>query len=80
MHHLNEIITINPEILGGQPVFKGSRVTVESLFDYLESGETLDAFLENFPTVQRDQALAVMVIAAKLMSSKNLIDLYETAA
>lgn len=80
MPHLKDIITISPEILGGQPVFKNSRVTVESLFDYLESGETLDSFLENFPTVSRDQALAVLVIAAKMMSSQNIIDLYEAAA
>ena len=46
-----ELISIDPEILGGQPVFKGTRVPVESLFDYLEVGMSLDEFIEEFPTV-----------------------------
>ena len=80
MLHLNDIMTINPEILGGQPVFKGSRVPVESLFDFLESGETLDNFLDNFPTVDREKAIALLEIASKLMTSENIIKLYEAAA
>lgn len=69
MSHGSDIITVNPEILGSQPVFNGTRVPVESLFDYLESGETLDSFLDNFPTVTRVQAMAVIEIASKLLSS-----------
>lgn len=69
MSHVSDIITVNPEILGSQPVFNGTRVPVESLFDYLESGETLDSFLDNFPTVTRVQAMAVIEIASKLLSS-----------
>lgn len=80
MNHVSEIITVNPEILGGQPVFKGTRVPVESLFDYLESGETLDSFLDNFPTVTKVQAIAVIEIASKLLSSQNILKLYEAAA
>jgi uncharacterized protein (DUF433 family) len=80
MSHVSEIITVNPEILGNQPVFKGTRVPVESLFDYLESGETLDIFLENFPTVTKVQAMAVIEIASKLLSSQNIVKLYEAAA
>ena len=80
MSHVSEIITENPEILGNQPVFKGTRVPVESLFDYLESGETLDIFLDNFPTVTRVQAMAVIEIASKLLSSQNILKLYEAAA
>jgi uncharacterized protein (DUF433 family) len=79
MSHVNDIIAVNPEILGGQPVFKGTRVPVESLFDYLESGETLDSFLDNFPTVTRVQAMAVIEIASKLLSSQNILKLYEAA-
>jgi uncharacterized protein (DUF433 family) len=78
--HVSDIITVNPEILGGQPVFKGTRVPVESLFDYLESGETLDSFLDNFPTVTKTQAMAVIEIASKLLSSQNILKLYEAAA
>ena len=51
------LITTDPEILGGTPVFAGTRVPVESLFKYLEGNYTLDEFLECFPTVTRDMAM-----------------------
>lgn len=60
---LREIVHSNPEILGGTPVFVGTRVPVQSLFDYLEGGETLDEFLRQFPSVRRDQAVAALEIA-----------------
>lgn len=53
-------ITIDPEILNGTPVFRGTRVPVEALISNLETGMTLDEFLENFPTVTREQALQVL--------------------
>ena len=53
-------ITIDPEIVSGTPVFRGTRVPVETLISNLEAGLTLDAFLENFPTVTREQALRVL--------------------
>jgi len=80
MSHVSEIITVNPEILGNQPVFKGTRVPVESLYDHLESGEALDSFLDNFPTVTKVQAMAVIEIASKLLSSQNILKLYVAAA
>lgn len=80
MLNIKNYITINSEILGGQPVFKNTRVTVQTLFDHLEKGETLDSFLMDFPTVTKEQSVAVIEIAAKLMSAGNLIKLYETAA
>jgi uncharacterized protein (DUF433 family) len=49
------VVSINPQILGGTPVFAGTRVPVESLFDYLKRGRTIDYFLEQFPTVKREQ-------------------------
>ena len=55
-----DLITINPEILGGTPVFKGTRVPVKSLFDYLENNYTLDEFLECFPSVTREMARNVL--------------------
>lgn len=58
--NLNSLITIDPEILGGTPVFAGTRVPVESLFTYLEGNYTLDEFLECFPTVTRDMAVEVL--------------------
>ena len=53
-------ITIDPEIVSGAPVFRGTRVPVEALISNLEAGLTLDEFLENFPTVTREQALQVL--------------------
>jgi uncharacterized protein (DUF433 family) len=49
------VVNVNPKILGGTPVFAGTRVPVESLFDYLKRGRTIDYFLEQFPTVRREQ-------------------------
>ena len=53
-------ITIDPEVVSGTPVFKGTRVPVEALLTNLEAGLTLDEFLENFPTVTRQQAIQVL--------------------
>jgi uncharacterized protein (DUF433 family) len=50
----------NPEVLGGEPVFAGTRVPVSSLFDHLEGGDSIEHFLEGFPSVRRDQVLAVL--------------------
>ncbi|MDX1942265.1 MAG: DUF433 domain-containing protein [Saprospiraceae bacterium] len=65
----NALITIDPEIVSGTPVFTGTRVPVKSLFDWLET-ETLDEFLENFPSVSREQALAVLHLAEELVIAK----------
>jgi len=54
------LITTDPEILGGTPVFAGTRVPVESMFKYLERNYTLDEFLECFPTVTRDMAVEAL--------------------
>jgi len=77
---VQEIITIDNDILGGQPVFKGTRVPVESLFDHLEAGVSLDEFLEDFPTVSKEQAIALLDIANKLLTSKNIAQLYAAVA
>jgi uncharacterized protein (DUF433 family) len=50
----------DPEILGGTPVFAGTRVPVQSLFDHLEGGETIGSFLEDFPSVRHEQVIAVL--------------------
>jgi uncharacterized protein (DUF433 family) len=60
---LSALITSDPEILGGQSVFAGTRVPVESLFDYLEAGISLDEFLAEFPSVTREQVVQVLVVA-----------------
>lgn len=78
--NVNEIITIDSDILGGQPVFRGTRVPVESLFDHLEVGVSLDEFLNDFPTVSKEQAIALLAIANKLLTSKNVAQLYAIVA
>jgi uncharacterized protein (DUF433 family) len=53
----------DPDILGGTPVFAGTRVPAQTLIDYLEAGDTLDAFLDSFPSVSREQAIAALELA-----------------
>lgn len=62
-HELHKYIVISPDILGGTPVFKNTRVPVKSLFDYLKAGDSLYEFLENFPSVDKQVALQVLDLA-----------------
>ena len=57
------IVHSDPEILGGTPVFVGTRVPVKNLFDYLEGGYTVEQFLDQFPSVSRNQAIAALELA-----------------
>lgn len=57
------VVHSDPEILGGTPVFVGTRVPVKNLFDYLEAGDSLDQFLQSFPSVTREQAIAALELA-----------------
>lgn len=61
------LITSSPERLGGTPVFAGTRVPVQSLIDYLEAGHPLDHFLEEFPSVSREHAVAVLELAKRAL-------------
>jgi len=54
------LITCSPDVMGGTPIFRGTRVPVQTLLDYLEVGETIDDFLEGFPTVSREQVVAFL--------------------
>jgi uncharacterized protein (DUF433 family) len=56
----SDIIVKHPEILGGTPVFRGTRVPLQNLLDYVEGGDTLDEFLDDFPSVTREQAIAAL--------------------
>jgi uncharacterized protein (DUF433 family) len=56
----NDLITVDPDILGGTPVFKGTRVPVKTLFEYLENNYSLEEFLEYFPSVTSDMARRVL--------------------
>ncbi len=57
---MNAIVTINPKVMHGVPCFAGTRVVVQSLFDHLEAGYTVDGFLEQFPTVSREQVIQLL--------------------
>jgi uncharacterized protein (DUF433 family) len=63
------VIVRNPEIMSGTPVFRGTRVPFQNLLDYLEGGETLDEFLDSFPSVTREQAIAALEHAKALVVS-----------
>ncbi len=67
-------INIDPETMGGTPVFTGTRVPVQFLFDYLETGETLDEFLENYPSVAKYQAVEVLEKAKITVTTEKILD------
>jgi uncharacterized protein (DUF433 family) len=69
MQRDSSLITIDPETLGGIPVFTGTRVPVKTMIDYLEAGDRLDDFLDDFPTVSREHAIAVLEIAKEALAS-----------
>ena len=64
------VIVKNRDILGGTPVFRGTRVPIQTLFDYLEGGETIEDFLEGFPTVSREAAIAALEEAKDLLLAR----------
>jgi uncharacterized protein (DUF433 family) len=64
------VISKDPDILGGIPLFRGTRGPIQTLFDYRESGETLEAFLEGFPTVSRQMAVAALEKAKHLLLTR----------
>ncbi|MFN0173711.1 MAG: DUF433 domain-containing protein [Saprospiraceae bacterium] len=80
MKILQQLIISNPNILGGEPVFQGTRVPVKILFQHLEKGIPLEAFLDDFPSVSHEQAVAVLSYFEGIMTAQNLKKLYEIAA
>lgn len=64
---LNTLITISPQIMGGIPVFYGTRVPIISLFEHLEQGIKIDEFVEDFPTVQKEQAIKVLELSSQFL-------------
>ncbi len=66
---MSDAIVRDPEIMHGEPVFRGTRVPVQTLFDYLEGGDTLEDFLENFPTVSKELAIRALEEARQLLMS-----------
>ncbi len=74
MQTLSSFISVNPNVQFGKPVFKGTRVPVQSLFWHLEKGITLDSFLENFPSVSKEQAEAVIEWSGKQFEMPEIIE------
>jgi uncharacterized protein (DUF433 family) len=66
----NQIVASSKEIMGGTPVFAGTRVPIQTLIDYLKAGDSIDEFLEGFPTVSREQVVAFLEEAEKRMEKK----------
>jgi uncharacterized protein (DUF433 family) len=69
MSTLESVVYRNPEVLGGTAVFTGTRVPVKNLIDYLAAGDSLDQFLDDFPSVKRSQAVAALEFAKDLLTS-----------
>ena len=67
MANTHSMIVKDPQVLGGEPVFRGTRVPFQALIDYLEGGQSLDEFLSDFPTVSRDAAIASLEEAKSLI-------------
>ena len=63
----DSVITCDDEILSGTPVFKSTRVPIKNLIDYLEAGDSLDEFLDDFPSVSRDQAIQTLELAKEML-------------
>ena len=66
-------ISIDPEVMSGAPVFAGTRVHIQTLFDYIEGGDDLAEFLDDFPTVTKEAALAVLEMARKTLTTEKLL-------
>lgn len=71
--NIKDLVEIDPEKMSGTPVFAGTRVPINHLFEYLEEGETLDEFLRQFPSVTREQALGVLELSKESLLSKDEI-------
>lgn len=63
------VVQSDPDILGGTPVFTGTRVPIRTLLDYLEAGDPLDQFLDHFPSVKHEQAIAVLELAKEMLTA-----------
>lgn len=62
-----DIINIDPELMGGTPVFRGTRVPIQTLFDHLEEGDSIEIFFDDFPGVTREQALSLLEMAKSML-------------
>jgi len=71
----NSVINIDKDILGGTPVFDGTRVPIKNLFDYLETGDSIETFLEDFESVKREQVVKILEMSKKFIeTSTNIVN------
>lgn len=70
---MTKLVIRNPEIMSGTPVFAGTRVPVQTLFDYLQAGDPLDVFIDHFPSVERAQAVALLELLKEVAISQAAI-------
>jgi uncharacterized protein (DUF433 family) len=70
MPTLESVVRCDPDVLGGTPVFSGTRVPVKNLVDYLAAGDSLERFLDHFPSVTREQAVAALELANELLTAR----------
>ena len=66
---ISGVVHSDPDILGGTPVFVGTRVPMRTLLDYLEAGDSLEVFLDHFPSVSREQAIAALELAKEMLTA-----------
>ena len=66
-------ISIDPEIMSGTPVFEGTRVPIQNLFDYIEGGDDLSEFLDDFPSVSKESAIALLEMAKKSLTTEKVL-------
>ena len=79
-HKMNRVITISPDIQSGEPVFAGTRVPVKNLFDYLKGGDSINEFLNDFPSVTRAQVVELLALAEHTFTFSEAVELEESAA
>jgi len=77
---ISDIISVDDEIQSGMPIFKGTRVPIQSLFWHFEEGVTIDEFLEDFPLVTQEQVVELLELTNKMVNSPQIIQMYETIA
>ena len=70
MPTLDSVVRCDPEVLGGTPVFAGTRVPIKNLVDYLSAGDPLERFLDHFPSVSKEQAVAALELATELLTAR----------
>lgn len=66
-------VSIDPEVMSGIPVFAGTRVPIQNLFDYIEGGDNIEEFIDDFPSVSREAAIAVLEMAKTTLTSERLL-------